>query len=170
MTLSFITTGSAVRRACETGRCLRGFERTAVPLLHLVVIGLVAAVWSHEASAEGTMGLSGLGPTPTGLAAHAFLDSVPVRTTESVETSPAVLPNANARSQRPGPPAAWRSASPLERSTISTSDMDLFPHTRRTVPLLAPDALDVSTQAAPPLRAMNGPSVGVRWKIPGYSP
>jgi hypothetical protein len=168
MTLSLVTAGLPFRRACAGGWYPIRFKQASVALLRTGIVLLVSAVWAHTASAEGTVSLSGLGATPTGLAAGAFLDSEPVRTTAPVETSLAVLPIA--RSQKSGPPAAWRSASPLERSMISDGDTDLFPHTRRTVPLLAPDALNGSTQSVPPLRAMNGPSVGVRWKIPGYTP
>jgi len=47
-------------------------------------------------------------------------------------------------------------------------DADLFQHTRRAVPLLVPDAGDVtSSLLSVPSRAMTGPSVGVRRQIPG---
>ena len=118
--------------------------------------------------AETSLGLNGLGAPPTGLAADAFSGFSPVRTAVPADVRTASLPQA--RSQSVGRPAAWRSASPLERSMIQAGSADLFPHTRGTVPLLVPDALEDSMQLSLPLRAMNGPTVGVRWKIPGYTP
>jgi hypothetical protein len=118
--------------------------------------------------ADGTLGLRELGPPPQGLAPGAFSSVDPVRLANAVEIRPVAFPQDGSRSLVS--PALWRSASPLERSMRQTGDVDLFPHTRRMVPMLVPDVMDVSAQTYPPLRAMNGPSVGVRWKIPGHMP
>ena len=126
-------------------------------------LSLIAAA---PALAEGLGDLRGLGPAPTGLASGAFLaiDAMrePARRLDAVSVS--------SRPAAGGPPAAWRPLSPSERSQQTAVDADLFPHTRRAVPLLVPDAGDVtSSLPSAPSRAMTGPSVGVRWRIPGHT-
>lgn len=132
------------------------------------VMGLVAAVTCSSAFAEGYGELSGLGPAPTGLAAVAFsaIEPVPMPTST---TRRGVAP-APSRTLYGGPSVVWRPLLPAERARMVPIDADLFPHTRRAVPLLVPDAADVTSQSPAPTRAMTGPSVGVRWRIPGYSP
>ena len=129
---------------------------------------LAASVLGKIAAAEGGFSPVLFSAPPTGLAAGAFSDFTPARSVDSVGTLDSAL--AKSLPRPAGPPASWRSASPLERSMISSRDVDLFPHTRRTVPLLVPAALDVSKQSAAPVRTMSGPTVGVRWMIPGCTP
>lgn len=124
----------------------------------------VAIVACSSAFGEGYGGLSGLGPVPTGLATTAFSALEPVR----MPTSP-MRPDLAARPAR-SLPVTLRPLSPAERAGLVDADADLFPLTRRAVPLLVPDAGDVTSQPVAPARAMSGPSVGVPWRIPGYAP
>ncbi len=129
-------------------------------------LALIALISTPPALGNDIAGFSGLGPTPTGLAASAFSAFEPVR-------MPATRINAASVSTRPttgGPRAVWRPLSPAERGQAAPVDADLFPHTRRAVPLLVPDTTDVTSSlpSATP-RAMTGPSVGVRWRIPGHT-
>ena len=136
--------------------------------LQVVLYGLalIALISPPPALGEGIGGFSGLGPTPTGLAPGAFSAFEPVRV-------PATRIDAVSVSTRPavgGPPTAWRPLSPSERGQATPVDADLFPHSRQAVPLLVPDASDVtSSLPSAPSRAMTGPSVGVRWRIPGHT-
>ncbi|MGB8854997.1 MAG: hypothetical protein WCC69_15695 [Pirellulales bacterium] len=126
-------------------------------------VWLLAVSTGFPALAEGLGGLAELGPMPTGLAASAFLNSLPARPpTGSVDRDAvAVIVK---------PPVSWRPLSPSERLLSDPVNVDLFPHTRRAVPLLVPDAIQVTSQTPSPARLMSGPSVGVRWRIPGYAP
>lgn len=130
------------------------------------VLAVCGTICVGAAMAESNFELRGLGPAPTGLAVTSFSGLEPIRLSAPLDFRTA--PASNGGSQLDGRPAAWRSVSPLERSSISNRDVDVFPHTRQTMPLLLPDASDVSSHSAPPLRTMSGPSVGVRWKIPGH--
>lgn len=129
-----------------------------------LVCGL-STVAAFTVVAEGIEGLGGLGPAPIGLASNAFLGFDPAQMPAARDAAPV-----SARPAFGGPPAAWRPLSPAERARLSPVDADLFPHTRRAVPLLVPAAADVTSQPPAPPRAMNGPSVGVRWRVPGYAP
>lgn len=141
---------------------LRAFLRHVMCGCALVVASIVA----RPAVGEG-IELRRLGPPPTGLAAAAF------SAFEPVQGSSARAASASMRPAAAGPAAAWRPLSPAERGQLAPVDLDLdlFPHTRRAVPLLVPDAADVaSSLSLSPARAMTGPSVGVRWRIPGQTP
>jgi hypothetical protein len=131
-----------------------------------VAVWALALVAAAPALAEGIGELRGLGPAPTGLAASAFLTNDPLR--DSVRRLDAV--SVSLRPAAGGALAAWRPLSASERGQPTPVDADLFPHTRQAVPLLVPDAGDVtSSLLSAPSRAMTGPSVGVRWRIPGHT-
>jgi len=144
---TYLLTSCTMRNSCLSGVVL--------------TLALIAAA---PAQAEGIGELRGLDAAPTGLVASAFLTNDPLQ--DSVlqldKVSVSSRPAAGVR------PAAWRPLSPSERGQPTLLDADLFQHTRRAVPLLVPDAGDVtSSLLSVPSRAMTGPSVGVRWRIAG---
>lgn len=146
----------------------QGSRVTRGPITTTCGAWLLAMSIALPARAEGLGGQAELGPAPTGLAASAFLDSQPAR--------PLLGPRGRegtAASVRPltgVPPMSWRPRSPSERLLSEPVDVDPFPHTRRAVPLLVPDVIEVTSQRPSPARAMSGPAVGVPWRIPGYAP
>lgn len=138
-------------------------------LLSLVLRGAacgLAVVASGTAMAEGLEGRGDLGPAPTGLAVTAFSALDPLQRQAGHRDATPESP----RTAAGGRTAAWRSLSPAERAVMMPIDADLFPLTRRAVPLLVPDAADVTSTLPVPAGAMTGPSVGVPWRIPGYAP
>lgn len=130
------------------------------------VVWALALIAAAPALAVGLGDVRGLGPAPTGLASGAFWTIDP--SLESARRLDAI--SVSSRPAAGGLPAAWRPLSPSERGQPTPVDADLFQHTRRAVPLLVPDAGDVtSSLLSAPSRAMTGSSVGVRWRIPGHT-
>ncbi|MEY3206555.1 MAG: hypothetical protein RLZZ21_2886 [Planctomycetota bacterium] len=139
-------------------------SRSVQPFMSLACGGWLLAVSAGlPALAEGLGGISELGPTPTGLAATAFLNPLPAQPL-------AGLPSRDTAAATVKPPVSWRPRSPVERLLPEPGNIDPFPHTRRAVPLLVPDVIEVTSQRPLPARAMRGPSVGVPWRIPGSTP
>lgn len=139
-----------------------------------VTRSLVSTVWAMAASAgtavmaEGFGESRGLGPSPTGLAASAFSDVDPLRMSEtSLRASQLSL-------TQPRPAVVNASgvggvAAPAQRLITVPDDVDLFPITRRAVPLLVPNVQELAAELSSPARVMSGQSVGVRWRIPGHA-
>lgn len=145
-----------------------GPRMTSASLAITCTAWLLAVSVCVPAFAEGVAGLTGLGPAPTGLAASAFLDFQPAQL--PAESADREATPASAQPLPGGTPVSWRPRSPSERLLSEPVNVDLFPHTRRAVPLLVPDVVEVTSQRPLPARAMRGPSVGVPWRIPGYAP